>query len=146
MAVKFPFVSAFLCERVLIDQDGITSAIRIVDVFQVPETTVEHAIVQFFAVVTLRTLPVPDEEVHVSVFLVRASGDRVRLPDPPIDKAFELRKHNPDPSLPGGLTLILQLHLKPTNAGICFLEIEVDREVVTKIPFTIRHIPATPTL
>jgi len=146
MAVRFPFVSAFLCERILTEQDGIASAIRLVDIFQVPENAVEHAVVQFWAVVTLRALPVPDDEISVGVFLVRTSGERTRLPDPPPDRKFKMRDFNPDLTLPGGLSLMLQLNVKPKNAGTCFLEIEVDGEVVTRIPFTIRHIPATPTL
>jgi hypothetical protein len=79
MAVKFPFVSALLCERVLIDQDKLVSAIRIVDVFQVPEGTPEGTAIQIWAIVTLKTVPVPDETVRVGAWLVGVSGERKRL-------------------------------------------------------------------
>jgi hypothetical protein len=143
MAVKFPFVSAFLCERVLQEKDGIVSAIRIVDVFQIPEDAPSETVIQFFAVVSLRTVPVPDEEVRVGVTIVNALGERQRLPDPS-EKPFRLSALDGDASVPNGISLIMQLNIKPKNMGTCFVEIDVDGEVVTRIPFTIRQIPKTP--
>jgi hypothetical protein len=142
MAVKFQFVSAFLCERVLFEQDNIVSAIRIIDIFQVPEgvdsTTLAFS---FFAVVSLRLVPVPDAEVNVGITLVRVSGERESLPFA-IRNPYKLREANPDPSLPGGISLIMQLQIVPKNFGTCYLEINVDGEVATTIPFTIRRVPA----
>jgi hypothetical protein len=142
--VKFPFVSAFLCERVLLDQDKLLSAIRIVDIFQIPEGTPEGTAIQFWAIVTLKTVPVPDEEVYVAITLVRVSGERERLPDQFGGKPLRLRDQTPDPSLPGGISLIVQLNVIPKNFGLCFLEVDVDGETLVRIPFTIRRIPATP--
>jgi len=139
MAIKFPFVSAFLCERVLQEHDNIISAIRIVDIFQVPKKLAEHTAVSFYAVVSLRTVPVPDEQVRVKIAMVQVSGDREYLPDPP-GQPYDLRKLTPDPSLPGGVSLIVQLNLRPAHEGLCFLEIEIDGEIAVRIPFTIRYI------
>ena len=76
MAVKFPFVSAFLCERVLQEQNNIISAIRIVDVFQIPQDVAQQAMITFFAVVALKTVPVPDARVNVRIAMCvyRESG------------------------------------------------------------------------
>ena len=144
MAVKFQFVSAFLCEKVLFEQDNIISAIRIVDIFQVPEGVDSTTLtITFFAVVSLRSVPVPDAEVDVGVTLVRVSGERERLPYA-TRNPFKLRESSPDPSLPGGISLIMQFQIVPKNFGICYLEVYVDGEVATTIPFTIRRVPATP--
>ena len=138
MAVKFEFVSAFICERVLMEADGVTSAIRIVDIFFVPEGAPEEAIVPFYLIVLLKTVPVPDEEIRIGVTLIRANGERERLPDPP-GQPFKLQLFSGDPSIPGGFSLILHANIKPRNMGTCFLEIDVDGEPVTRVPFTLRR-------
>jgi hypothetical protein len=48
MAVKFPFVSAFLCEKILQEKDGINTAIRIVDIFNIAADAPPDAGVHFF--------------------------------------------------------------------------------------------------
>src|ERR1041385_470220 len=81
MAVKFTLVSAFLCERVLQEKDNVFSAIRIVDIFQIPENATEETVVRFVAVVLLKALP-SDESFRIGVTLVRVAGDREKLKDP----------------------------------------------------------------
>src|SRR5579864_9763132 len=106
MAVKFEFVSAFLCERSLTEADGISSAIRMVDVFFIPEDTSEDAVVQFFAVVSLKTVPVPvNTKVEIGVTLVRASGEREKLPSPGSPYTLDAYQH--DPSIPAGFNLAI---------------------------------------
>jgi hypothetical protein len=85
-------------------------------------------------------VPVPNEEVRVGVTLVRVSGERERLPDQ-LKKPLNLWETNPDPSIPGGVSLVVQMQVVPKNFGTCYLEIDVDGELVTKIPFTIRRAP-----
>ena len=144
MAVKFQFVNAFLCERALIDQDKILSAIRIVDLFQVPENAPETTVLQFYAIISLKLFPVPDETVLIGATLVRVNGEREPIAYSHSGKPFRLLDHSPDPSVPGGLNLVIQLNIVPKNAGTAYFEIDVDGEVVTRIPFTIRRIPAPP--
>jgi hypothetical protein len=142
MAVKFPFTSAFLCERVLFDQDRCLSAIRIVDIFQIPENAPPETTVQFFAVLVLKAAPpIPDEEVSIGVWLVRVSGERLRLPDPH-GQPYKLHQLNPDTSAAGGVSIAIQLNLIPKHFGNCFIEFEVENEIVARIPFTIRRGPA----
>src|SRR5580704_18680591 len=102
MAVKFQFVTAFLCEKVLQEQDGTLSAIRIVDVFQIPEKTLSESAIQFVAVVALKTLPALEKDVHVRVFLVGPSGRREQLKELP-EGPHRLMAFRGDPSVPTGL-------------------------------------------
>jgi len=144
MALSFEFVSAFVCERALIDQEGVLSAIRMVDIFQVPENIVQQTVITFYAVFSLRTMPVPDQDVKVAVYFARASGDRDRLPNPPPDEPYKLRRFLADPSIPGGVLIVIQVNIQPRNAGVCFVELEVDDVVLARIPVTILHIPVAP--
>ena len=144
MAVKFEFISAFLCERALIDQDGVLSAIRVVDIFQLPDEASQTTPIQFFACISLKTVPVPNEEITVSLTVVRVSGERERIADQSGGKPIKLQEQTPDPSVPGGVSLIVQLSIVPKNFGTCYLEVDVNGETVVRIPFTIRRIPAKP--
>lgn len=139
MAVKFEFVSAFICERVLQEEGGIVSAIRIVDVFFVPEGAPEDTPISFYVVASLKTVPVPDSEVTVGITLVRTTGEHEQLAQP---QKYHLLSYNNDPSIPGGFNLLMQLNVKPKNMGTCYVEIEVDGTVV-RIPFTFRRPPQT---
>jgi hypothetical protein len=140
MAVEFPFITAFLCERVLFDQDKLVSAIRIIDLFNVPENSPDTFVLQFFAVISLRVAPpVPDEQVRIALWMRRVSGEREQLPGPP--EPFKLQDANSDPSSPGGVSLVIQLNVIPKNLGTCYIEVEADGKLVTKIPFTIRRAP-----
>src|ERR1700682_666065 len=118
MAVKFPYISAFICERVLQEADGVFSALRIADIFYVPEGVPEGATVQFFAVISLKVAPAPKGDIQIAVTFINASGERERLPDPGVPTPPSARLPD-DPRIPGGVTLVMQLNIKPKNMGTC---------------------------
>ncbi len=135
MAVHFEFVSALICEKILREFDGVTSAIRIVDVFPVSD---ESKALEFFAVVSLKAVPVPEgERFRITVALVDPHGERHALPEPP-GQPYELLMPFGDPSVPGGVSFGLHLTVIPKNGGTHYVEIYVDGDIVTRIPFTIR--------
>jgi hypothetical protein len=140
MAVTFPFVTALLCEKVLTEPGGVHSAIRIVDIFQIAADAPPETVVQFFALISLKTVPVPDAKVRVRVSLVGPSGKREQLPDPP-DQPYGLPLFEGDKSIPSGLSMVFQINVKPTNFGTGYVEIEVDGQLAVRIPFTIRKLP-----
>src|ERR1700691_5722223 len=125
MAVKFKFVNAILCERVLREADGINSAIRIADIFQIPHGGPEKPIIQFYALLSVRTVPAPDVNFRVSLFMTGPSGKRERLPDPP-ENPFKTTPFGGDSSIPNGLTIIIQLTITVEKTGTAYLDIEVD--------------------
>jgi hypothetical protein len=146
MAVKFQYINALICERALQEADGVTSAIRIVDIFHVPESSPESAVIQLFVIASLKASPVPVEPFTIGVALIKTSGERVELPPPPgFEQPFALPQFKDDPSIPNGISLVLQIGVKPTNMGTCFIEIDVDGEAVTRVPFTLRRPPAEKT-
>jgi hypothetical protein len=142
MAVNFEFVSAFLCERVLTEASGVSSAIRIVDIFYVPENPPENFRVQFFVMLLLKTMPVPKEtKIQISVTLIRPTGQREQLPDPP-DQPYLISIFENDPSIPSGFNLNIGLALKGDELGTFLLEFNVDGTPVTRVPFTLRRVPS----
>jgi hypothetical protein len=140
MAVKFTYINAFLCENVLQESTGIFSAIRIVDVFQIPENVPDNFAIRFFVVGVFRMSNAPRVSVTVKVFIIRVNGERLPLPDIP-GQPFPLSSFEDDASIPSGINVLLEVNVKPTNMGTAFVEIEIDDEVAAKIPFTIRRIP-----
>ena len=141
MAVKFEFVNTVICEKVLTEVDGITSAIRIVDLFFIPENAPETFVIQFTVIIALRAFITSPEEFRVGITLIGPTGNRQRLPDPP-EQPYKLSIFENDPSVPSGFTLIIGCAVKPTKLGTCYLEVEVNGEAITKIPFTLRRVPA----
>ena len=140
MAAKFSYVNAFVCERVLIEKDEVLSAIRIADIFQVPENAPESTIVQFWLVLSLK---INDEsqssEYRITCTLIRSSGDRaVVVPTQVITPARRIQ----DPSIPLSIGFVAQVNLKPVNMGAAYIEIDVDGEIVSVVPITLQRIPA----
>lgn len=83
-------------------------------------------------------MPVPEgEKFRITVALVNPLGERESLPEPP-GQPYELRMPLGDPSVPGGIAFGLHLTVFPRNKGTHYVEIYVDGDVVTRIPFTIR--------
>ena|SRR5208283_332642 len=139
MAVHFEFVSALICERILREADGVTSAIRIVDVFPISN---EAKSIEFFVVVSLKAVPVPEgDEFRITLALVNPLGERGPLPEPP-GQPFKLMKPFDDPSVPGGVAFGLHLEIVPKHTGTYYVEINLDGEIITRVPFTVRRLAA----
>jgi hypothetical protein len=139
MPVKFPFVTAFICERALLDVENIVSAIRLVDIFNIPANAPTDPVIQFWLVASMKAVPVPEGEFRVGITLVRVSGERskIALPNDPIS----LSTFEGDRSIPGGINIVVPLQIIARNMGTAHFEIDVDGEVVARVPFTTRRVP-----
>lgn len=138
MAVKFPFVSALICERVLLEQDGIASAIRAVDVFNIPAEAPPDPVIQFWLFASLKTVPVPDATFRFGVTLIRVNGEREKLTT---KEPGKLPIYEGDASIPSGINIMLQVNIIARNMGTAYLEIDIDGEPITRVPFTMRRLP-----
>jgi hypothetical protein len=143
MSARFPFVTALLCEKALQEGDGIASAIRIVDIFQIPKDKLGEAIIQFFLVASLRTAPVHPENLRVAAYIVGPSGGRERIKELP-EGPYPVLSFADDPTIPTGLNLLIQINLKPLKFGTGFIEIEVENELEVRVPFTVRPLQLPP--
>ena len=143
MALELISVSGLLCEKVLQEGESVFSAIRIVDIFNVAHDSPPNSIVQFYGLVILKAFPTADI-FNVSVAIVAPSGERRELPEPP-GSPFKLPVYENDPSVPAGFSLVLQFNIVASKMGTYFIEVAVDGVAVTRMPFTLRQLPAPPT-
>src|ERR1700736_5319747 len=107
MAIRFQFASAIICERILQEKDGVHSAIRIVDIINVPEG-LEDVPVHFYALVSLKTVPVSTEEFRLGLTLVTPLGERNRVVIGANTPPHKVRPFLGDPSIPSGLTIAME--------------------------------------
>ena len=140
MPINLLSLSGLVCERVLQERDGVFSAIRIVEIFNVPEGIHEDATIQFYVLAILRATEATSEEFRIGVTLIRSSGERDRMPDPPNQPYRMPAPIEGAPEAPPGLTIVIQMNVKPKNMGTAFVEIDVDGTII-RIPFTLRRPP-----
>jgi hypothetical protein len=138
MAEKFPYVSAFFCERVLLEKDEVLSAIRIADIFQIPENPPENFLIQFWLVLNVKiAIESESAEYRLMCTLIRSTGDRVVIV--PEQTVKPMRRFD-DPSIQTSLGFIAQITLKPQNMGTAYVEVQIEDEVIAKVPFTLRPV------
>jgi len=96
-------------------------------------------VVQFWLLATFKTAPIPDDEFQVSVTLVRSNGEREKL-NLPLPTTVKIPVYEGDPSIPGGFNIAAQINLVARNMGTGYLEINLDGEMITRVPFTLRQL------
>lgn len=126
-------VNAFICERMLFEQDNVLSAIRFVDIFFVPEDASPDfkSAFTFVVVMKFKFGYVPPDKIPMRVTLIRSNGEREVMGD----QALQI----PTKDIPGpvGVGLILQVQLVPRNFGTAYLEASVGDEIIATVPFTL---------
>ncbi len=131
--------SIFVCERILHEADGVVSAIRIVDIFYVPEpppSMPENALplVQAYGCAILKSVAGHNEEHSIQLKMINTIGEITVVGEPVktrIGSTAGLEK------VPGGATINAQLNIGVKRLGTCYLCVEVDGEEVTRAPFTL---------
>lgn len=139
-----PIVTSLLiCERTLTEADGVTSAIRIVDVHYVqpdpdvpPEKRPINISVHFMA-----KFPAGDESDHsVAVRIERPDGEVIDIatsePAHPSRDKFV--------GLPQGISVILRFGVFPKVLGTHFIVVVLDGKHTVRAPFTLLALPGAP--
>ena len=134
--------SLILCERVLHEEDGVTSAIRIVDIFYVPkkpEGAPENILplAQAHGLVNLKAEPNHEQEHELEFRTINTVGE-VQSLGPPMKIKFTSRV---GPQSPRGVTADIQLNVLVKRFGTCFLCVHLDGDEVLRTPFTILQKP-----
>jgi hypothetical protein len=136
-------LSVLTCQAVLREEDGVASAIRLIDVWYVPEPLPEAPpgvlpLVQANVLVILKAEPGYQQEHEIRVKLQNTVGE--------ISDIAEALKSNPisrlGPEVPGGVTIQVQLNLAVKKLGTCYLLIYFDGELVTRAPITLLRTPS----
>ena len=139
-------ISAFVCERVLREVDGVVSAIRMVDLFHVPpqsppvinpsdgSETITLSPVRFEVLVILKAEPGYSVSHRVAIKLQDPTGSIVRVSRDDLEVATSSRF---GPEVAGGATVNAQLTFDVKEYGLYLLLVELDGELVHRSPITL---------
>jgi hypothetical protein len=134
---KGPFFSALICERVLTEQDGALSAIRIIDQLTLedpgrpePRTIVVPVPVRLALLVTVKAHPVPGRhrlrvEARTPAGVARQLGNS------------EIEMQLPDAEGLAGANLVAQLEIGLSESGTYWFDVYLDDEFRTAVPLRV---------
>lgn len=127
-----------VCERLLLEQDGIASAIRVVDIFHVgvPEKLPADSVpmIQTYAWVQLKSAPGYSGKHVVQIRIINTVGESSVIVEQP-DAAFEAKPGFEE--LPRAISLVVQLNLAVKRFGTCYVCVDVDGGEVARTPLTL---------
>lgn len=133
MPSKLISANAFICEKVLIEHDGVPSAIRMVETFSVmviPDIPLDKQGPSMVLYASGKLPPEDKDEHSVEFVLVRPDGTQKTITGPPNSKMT-----SNIPGFPGGFGIALQLVVAPTQMGLHHFLVKFDGEEVRKVPF-----------
>lgn len=133
--------SIVICERVLNEVDGVMSAIRLAEIFNLafpPQTPIEQVVLPIAAAITVRLLEHDELEHSVETKLFRPDGDEATVGEPIKSKIAQKV-----PGVPGGINIILNLGVKATQFGLHSIAVFFDQEEVARAYFTLARVDQT---
>ena len=136
--MNIPLVSASLtiCEKVLLESDGVRSLIRIVDLFSVgppiPNLPEEIQVLEITVAGFFRLQPDDDSVRSVELHLIRPSGEE-RL----IGVVSEMSAPPNEHGSPRGFWLQAQFGLVPSEMGVHYLSAKMENIEVARAHLTL---------
>jgi hypothetical protein len=132
---KIYVAAALVCEKAIVGEDKTLSLIRIVDTITLPEGLTVPAgaafeLTNLALVIILKTGEGKPGKHKVHFHWVMPSGDIFLAAESDID----LR----DVPQSGGANLISHLRLRWEKAGLYFIEVRVDGDVVSRVPLNVQ--------
>lgn len=121
--------AAFICERLLLEQDGVTSAIRMIDrVFFITGGDGEPLVSEqpFTLLIALKSGSARGS-YGVRVRMEKPSGEEVPLLEAPVFFEGEER----------GANLVLQAALNPDGPGLYWFDVFFEEKRITRIPLRV---------
>jgi hypothetical protein len=126
---------ATFCERLLVEEGGVITAVRIVDTYniQIPPNAPEAVPgVEIHGLITLRSGDVVGERT-ISLVMHNPQGERQILsPEGGWRMTFKGGEN--------GVNIRLQFMLGVKNYGLCWFDVVCDDEVLTRIPLMLRRV------
>lgn len=138
MAEKPYLSAAFLCERVLLEKDEVLTAVRIVDTFyvSVPKNLPPDAkpTIQLTVLLSFKKVIGDQLEKHQATLHMYGPSGEMSEPPPSLDFYFKADEVS-------GSNLILNLGLPVKEFGTHRIDVLVDGDHVTTIPFRLLERP-----
>jgi hypothetical protein len=137
MSVALPLsASVLICEKVLREDDGVISAIRIVDLFHFwvdPKIPIESQTVKMTLLMRVVLTPSDAQKEHsFDIKLIRPSGETNKLGTLTAKNVISIY-----PNIPQGTTINAFLDVVPREEGTHYVVVALDGEDVAKTPFTL---------
>jgi hypothetical protein len=135
MPEKLLGATLLICDRVLREEDGVLSVIRLVDIFYITliaEQPPEKQGVQITVLVQLKARPEDQSEHSLQLFITRPDGKTKAVSDPipaPLKSSI--------PGAPGGFNVQAQIGVAAPQIGIHYLSLFVDGVENAKTAFTL---------
>jgi hypothetical protein len=140
MAEKPYLMAALLCERILQEKDEVLSAIRIADTFYVtvPKNLAPEVkpAIQLTMLLGFKKRIHTEAEKHFLTLRIKAPSGTVTQ-QPTVDLNFKADEVS-------GANLLATLQMGVSEFGVFQIEVAVDDEVVTVVPFRLLERPAEP--
>ena len=134
MKPKILTANLIICEKVLAEDDGVHSIIRMVDLFRfkpIETKPNEKAQIELTTIAIFRLEPSDDTTHLVELWLVRPSGLEVRV------ATLEMKAEGNAHDAPRGFNARGTMPIEPTEAGGHYISLRVDEVEVTKAYFTL---------
>jgi hypothetical protein len=139
MPMQLVSASAFVCERILREEDGVPSAIRIADIFTLPQwspsvpTWLQVVDMNLFVIIKVLNVD-PSEEHTVSVILTRPNGHQSQVF---VNQKVTFSQLPGHPEIPAGATLGLQVNVTGDVMGVHYFEVFLQGDSLAKVAFTL---------
>ena len=124
-----------VCEKILIEGDGVMSMIRLVDIFYVntiPEIPIERQGSQMSVLGMIRVQIGDLEEHAIELRLMRPSGESSAIGD-----TQKIRMEPKEPNAPGGFNFVAQLGVIAKEMGVHYFVMLFDGTEIARAPFTL---------
>jgi hypothetical protein len=125
--------AVLVCEKILHETDNVVSAIRIIDLFQIPEQSPEGSRVSAQLFVQIRCAPF-SETYPLSVLLDKPGGISEQLLAQEIGP---ITPHPSDPTVPVGMVIAAQLSVRASLRGTYIVRLIIDQQEIARAHFTL---------
>ena len=142
-------LNVIICEKILLEQDHIYSAVRMVDVFYFrrdANVPIESQLIPLCILVSGKTQPEDKAEHWVQLTLERPNGDTTIIGEP-LRAVFEsiltddgksmLASGSKESDIAGGFTVRAEINIAPRQVGRYQIQVLMDDALVARTPFTI---------
>lgn len=138
--------SLLVCERVLLETDGVASAIRMVDLFYIGEVPGQpdgtFPVVQAYVLGAVRADPGHTNEHVFRIRLRNTVGESSIIAEHKGLFESKVGLETAGSTAPRSMNLIVQLNLKVMRYGTCFVYLDIDGEEAARAPITLLQMPS----
>jgi hypothetical protein len=136
-------VNLLVCERVLLEADNVPSAIRIVDIFYVPEKPANMPddavqLVQAYVMAVIRAVQGHRDQHKIRLRMINTVGEVSTLAE--FHPTFESKAGLE--ATPPSVNMVAQLNLAVKRFGTSFIVLDIDNEEVARVPITLLQKPS----